>query len=790
MKNDQTPQVRSKYRLGILIALGSAFLIGCAPSAESAPRYPSLSGAQRDPDVVPAPRPYVALDLEARNLLPNGGFESGSGEGPEGWQPESPNGSTAAWSADVARSGTRSLLLMDSFNDDSTYRARWSLTRPIAVEPGSAYLLRLWVRSKGVTPGSVWVRVAYDNDEGESIDKDTRQIGLSSRWSEVRMVFGPPDYGEDSPRTAADMTISLELDHSPGSAWFDDMMLVALTLEEAGLLRPVSIFRPPELREGAPPALPQEPAPFYRVEQIDGVWWLVAPDGRAFWRTGVNDIDVNRSENPCHYEKAVATYGSHDAYRQAARMGAAEFGFGGDVGDPVQARLKWLNFSANPQVTMPKLALKNVNGEPLTGGDDEFFADPFNPQWRERVEDYLDDAITSSDVRDPQLVGYFTDNELPLESLHSYIWSKYARDEFVNRFLPEHYIDVEALNAAWSSRYHTYTYRDFEDIAEKDRPVIHGFDDPVAADLYAFARRIVEEYIRFTTEAIRQRDPHHLVISNRFAASRMPNAESAELERYMDLFSAYDIIAVNLSPHHSGSGDHYLRPSLEVLRDLFHARTSRPLLITEFSVGALDSGITPVLRWRHRTLNTQAERGGFYRNAVSVLANLPFTVGASWYKWDNSYYRSDGKDRECPRSFLDSDDPAWDARNSGIVDDADRPYEDLADAIREVNAQVRNLARSAQFGLDAIDWETAAFSAPATPVGLRAEKRAGSVALSWRPNRESDVAGYVVYRDDRPIAVAFQASWTGPDPTGEHRYRVAAYDVNSNTSQWTDAVQP
>ena len=297
MKNRQTPQIRPKYRLGMLIALSSAILMGCTPSTErhGDAATTALAGAQRDPGAVPAPRPYVALDLETRNLLPNGGFELGSGEEPDGWQPQGPNGSTAAWSAEAAHSGERSLLLMGSFNDDSTNRARWSLTQPIPVETGSAHLLRLWVRSQGVTPGSVWVRVAYDDDEGDSIDKDTRQIGISTRWSEVRMVFVPPDYGKDSPRTAADMTISLELDYSPGTVWFDDATLVALTPEEANLLRPVSMFRPPDLRQGMPPALPQEPAPFYRVEQVDGVWWLVAPDGHAFWRTGVNDIDVNRS---------------------------------------------------------------------------------------------------------------------------------------------------------------------------------------------------------------------------------------------------------------------------------------------------------------------------------------------------------------------------------------------------------------------------------------------------------------------------------------------------------------
>src|SRR5262249_6864057 len=158
-----------------------------------------------------------------------------------------------------------------------------------------------------------------------------------------------------------------------------------------------------------------------------------------------NDIDISASENPCHYQQAIATYGSADAYRTAARTAAAQLGFSGDVGSPVQARIKWLNFSANAQVTPPRLALKDADGATFAGDAGELFGDPFNPEWRANVEAYLDKAITRQDKSDPQLVGYFTDNELRFDRLYDAIWSPGASNEFVARFLPARYPNITAL---------------------------------------------------------------------------------------------------------------------------------------------------------------------------------------------------------------------------------------------------------------------------------------------------------------------------------------------------------
>jgi hypothetical protein len=39
------------------------------------------------------------------------------------------------------------------------------------------------------------------------------------------------------------------------------------------------------------------------------------------------------------------------------------------------------------------------------------------------------------------------------------------------------------------------------------------------------------------------------------------------------------------------------------------------------------------------------------------------------------------------------------------------------------------------------------------------------------------------------VATTSGTTWTDSNVTGKHSYRVAAYDANSNTSEWSVAVQ-
>lgn len=87
---------------------------------------------------------------------------------------------------------------------------------------------------------------------------------------------------------------------------------------------------------------------------------------------------------------------------------------------------------------------------------------------------------------------------------------------------------------------------------------------------------------------------------------------------------------------------------------------------------------------------------------------------------------------------------------------------------------------------------------PAVPTGLRAVPGEGRVLMSWDPDPDSDLAGYVVYRKGPGDAVAREIARTGPGwityedrevvSGGEYAYSVGAFDdaVSPNESARSD----
>ena len=183
------------------------------------------------------------------------------------------------------------------------------------------------------------------------------------------------------------------------------------------------------------------------------------------------------------------------------------------------------------------------------------------------------------------------------------------------------------------------------------------------------------------------------IFSNRFHINR-PAALDA-LQRNMDIFSRFDIIAINLYPPNQSS-PHIPLDWINITKKSCYDTTSRPIYIAEFGVASEDADdfnewpYLMVARWRERTVKTQYQRGWAYKNFVSTWINLPYIIGANWFKWSNGYGSPEGDD----------------VRNSGIVDDQDDYYRQFADNIRSVNKQVNSVFRSGTFSAEDINWKS------------------------------------------------------------------------------------
>ena len=71
---------------------------------------------------------------------------------------------------------------------------------------------------------------------------------------------------------------------------------------------------------------------FFHTEKIDGRWWLVTPDGNAFFSKGVCHISFEGDHSPklgySPYEKAVqAKYGSEGKWAEATALRLKEWNF-------------------------------------------------------------------------------------------------------------------------------------------------------------------------------------------------------------------------------------------------------------------------------------------------------------------------------------------------------------------------------------------------------------------------------------------------------------------------------
>ena len=240
-----------------------------------------------------------------------------------------------------------------------------------------------------------------------------------------------------------------------------------------------------------------------------------------------------------------------------------------------------------------------------------------------------------------------------------YTWSRHCAAALL-RFLKAKHSSIHALNALWGTDYETFA------ALAADKPEPQTRSGPVFTDFVAFERVLVKQYNDTVIAAVREVDREHLVCSNRHMLGALP-----DWLRTIDLAAAYDIVAVNVYPSNRVPGPD--PQGLELLK-LIHQRTGRPLVIGEWSIPALDSGLyekkKAPLDWSWRqVVPTQSIRASQAANVTASYYNLPFVVGAHWFTW---------------RDF----DSAQREANRGLVRSDGTPYEELTTALTNAHREI------------------------------------------------------------------------------------------------------
>lgn len=199
----------------------------------------------------------------------------------------------------------------------------------------------------------------------------------------------------------------------------------------------------------------------------------------------------------------------------------------------------------------------------------------------------------------------------------------------------------------------------------------NGNSAQAAGLVSGFLGQVAERYFQITTEAVRAADPNHLILGNREINVMTPQAVWEISAKYVDVISVNnyvlngDLARTTLHDTNAFSiGDDL---------DALHALTQRPLLITEFSFRANDSGLPNSWPPVFPTYATQADRADAFEAYARPLIAAPWMVGYHWFRWVD----------EPPDGRFDGENS-----NFGLVNSSDVPYRPLVERMTQVNASV------------------------------------------------------------------------------------------------------
>ncbi len=520
--------------------------------------------------------------------------------------------------------------------------ARYSYVDPLPFHRGTVRGLYRTENIEGRCAG-VWVQYYAD---GHYLHADGTTLEPVPQWTPFEFVFRRPPPGTD----AARLGLGLRR-HTEGTVLFAKVSVT----DEAS---PVEFPAEPGPVTRPKPSDDFEPGKCFRTENRDDVWWLVSPAGKAFYSVGTDgpwyrDGHDRGEKDRRHVSwlrrlKANSLAGWTDIERWARindeLMARGETPFATFVS--METGTWWGDFDH----------LRDANGDPQDRN--HAFPDPFDPgfarAYRARVQE-----IAGLVRWKPWHAGWFADNEISHQDLYRYVYSRHCA-EALRAFLEQRYrSDIEQLNQAWET-----DFGSFQAIVDR-KPNPPDRDCTMTDDLRLFSREIVKKYTDVTLDIIREEDPGHLVFSPRLMFGD---------SEYVELYSRYDAIAVNCYPSNNEPG--LSAEAKEMLRDI-HRRSNRPIIIGEWSVPAVDSGLYDDphnLDWSWpQTVPTQTDRA---RQAACVTIdfyNLPFVIGAHWFIW----YDFDSEERRANRGLFKANDEAW----REVIDALARAHTEIGESV-------------------------------------------------------------------------------------------------------------
>lgn len=438
----------------------------------------------------------------------------------------------------------------------------------------------------------------------------------------------------------------------------------------------------------------------FRTEQIDGVWWLVTPDGHGLFSSGIVGVRVLGDYAPDlgtapYQDNVLARYGSAAAWADVAIDRLRDLN--------VNTIGSWSDYHLFPAVMPYTPILGFARHAPAVPG----VAVGLTGQ---AVRDYFDAAFVSaapgeaqlaaSCASDPWCIGVFSDNELgwgppliitqPLFDAYFRLPAGAAGKLALQAYLEQRYAgNVAAFNADFA-----LSLASFADVQtmtalgaawDTDGParraVRHGFTGVVA-----------EQYFRVVHDALRALDPTMLILGARFLSYSTPPEVAAAAAPWVDVVSTnyyeFGPAWFDLAQTLGASAGYITAARMFDDVDTIYALTGKPVLISEFGYRSAESDLPNSWPPFYPTLATQAERADSFSRYQRRAVQRPYVVGTHWFKHADQPIegRNDGEDN-----------------NWGIVDLQDDPYVAIGDRMRATNAETPGRRLLVPGGTDAQD---------------------------------------------------------------------------------------
>ncbi len=401
------------------------------------------------------------------------------------------------------------------------------------------------------------------------------------------------------------------------------------------------------------PNLADAPTSRWGIERDGASAWLATPCGERFFSLGVNVIDggiVYRNVGR-HYDWH-RTDASLDDWAKRARARLLDWGFNSSGGWSLGPDRLELPFVVN--LELGRLARFH-------------WFDPFAPETEIRMRRVADRLVAP--YRGNRLrIGYFSDNEVG--------WWRGTLFTFYIQEPPRN-VTKQRLMQRLVEHYRGDWQRFVEDFVPP--PGIASFGELLVSEgepvklrpggagigfVRAWTREVTERYYRLSAEAIRAADPDALYLGDRLPIYYDPEAVAA-MAPWVDAISTnYNLDSPD------GWLARYFFDGLESLS------SGRPILVSEWFFAARENRSGNVNSGHLMTVATQRERALGAAAATRRIARLPYLIGLHWFEYHDDPYggRNDGEDY-----------------NFGLVDNDDRPYEELVAALSQANRELPSL---------------------------------------------------------------------------------------------------